>query len=507
MKEYYNNDKVSEIDFQIKNGNPNLALLKAEEYILEYPNDSLGVIYRARALAATGSVQEAIDICEDYLCGNKFHTLEATVSAYYWYGVLLEGVNRYEDAIMIYKKSISYETKGLEKTCYKSKIGLAKALLRVGKNEEVIALWKENDDPKDILAMKAAHAYVCLGKYKEAFDIVNKINYFDRDKIEQQVNYIKGVYYYELKQYDTAEKYFQNSNTQKNRLGFKSYIFLSKIKLEKYDIRGALDLIKMVEDVPSVKSETSVVLFRIYMSYGNLDKCKEYLSYISHPYLKKYYSVFYYYSLGDYETTLSLLNSILTINNGKQIDTLFKIYINSHLRLGKYEEALYKLEWLKNDLGKSYYDLVKTYIYKKLGKEYITDNEFYSLRQVKDYSKKRAIDHIISHHTLDESLSSFHDERDVEKVYDYVKANLDKYEPLKGDIFDKYFVPYSSVGFDQNGYCDTLIVIANPDDLNIITMYPLYGGDSYMEEETKAPKKEVKRLSQIDKFNQRYGNK
>jgi tetratricopeptide (TPR) repeat protein len=207
------------------------------------------------------------------------------------------------------------------------------------------------------------------------------------------------------------------------------------------------------------------------------------------------------------ETALLYLNKILNITDGNSFDTLLKTYINCYIRLGRYEEALYKLENLKKDINKSYYDLAKTIICKQLGIEFETGKDIYSLNQIKNYSKEEAIKHIIDHHTLDESLSSFYGKEDVEKIYDFVKNNLHKYKPFKTDIFDKYNIPYSSVGFDQNGYCDSLIAIVNPYDLNIITMYPLYGGDRYMEEETAKPKKEVKRLSQIDKFNQRYGKK
>ena len=70
----------------------------------------------------------------------------------------------------------------------------------------------------------------------------------------------------------------------------------------------------------------------------------------------------------------------------------------------------------------------------------------------------------------------------------------------------KYTIHYDSVGYDDNGILNTIQVITNPGASDIITLYPLSGADVYEDEEVRKPK-EIKRMSQVDKFYKRYGNK
>ena len=139
----------------------------------------------------------------------------------------------------------------------------------------------------------------------------------------------------------------------------------------------------------------------------------------------------------------------------------------------------------------------------------INNNEYssYSESQTINYDEKKAIEHIIDHHILNESFSSFNEEINIESLFHDVKTRLDEGVVFYCDTFDRYILKYDNIGYEDEKVINQLEIITIPNTKNIITMYPSKNIPNYdLEEEDKEVKKAPKRLSQIDKFNLRYGN-
>ena len=104
----------------------------------------------------------------------------------------------------------------------------------------------------------------------------------------------------------------------------------------------------------------------------------------------------------------------------------------------------------------------------------------------------------------------FNEDFPVSKVLEELK----KYIPSKKSIFsmyaDKYTFKYDFCGRVNNKVSDFFRVVTFHNENKLLTMYPVsYGSEldyidlNYLKEE----KNSIKRLSRIDKFNQRYGAK
>ena len=87
-----------------------------------------------------------------------------------------------------------------------------------------------------------------------------------------------------------------------------------------------------------------------------------------------------------------------------------------------------------------------------------------------------------------------------------MKDKIQNMQGIPDGLSDRYLVHYDNIGYDESGILNSLEVVTNQGTTDIITIYPLSGADIYEEEEIRKPK-ELKRESQIDKFNRRYGNK
>ena len=66
-------------------------------------------------------------------------------------------------------------------------------------------------------------------------------------------------------------------------------------------------------------------------------------------------------------------------------------------------------------------------------------------------------------------------------------------------VFDRHVFSYFSIGYDEKGSVDELVVITIPKTNEIITMYPTKGY-KIKNIETPVVKKKSIRLSQIEKF-------
>lgn len=149
----------------------------------------------------------------------------------------------------------------------------------------------------------------------------------------------------------------------------------------------------------------------------------------------------------------------------------------------------------------------------------VTSTEGYNYRdrQISNYSKDLAIDHIHYGHSKKMAPineGSFHEDVNISQLMDEIKSQLIDENIIAINIFSKYKIRYENIGEYNGQQLDYLVVVTIPYSNEIITMYP---SNEYLEEqieEIDIPKKEerqkqkiIKRESQIEKFNRRYNLK
>lgn len=206
-----------------------------------------------------------------------------------------------------------------------------------------------------------------------------------------------------------------------------------------------------------------------------------------------------------------------------------KIYYNK-LRLllytEKYKEAydymVLNENALKNVINNIY--IIKLFCREKLGmhikSKEIEKNNFYSTMQIVNYSEESFLEHISNH--LESKRSGdccngeayFYENFPFDEIFLEIKQYIPNDNRLhRGFIDDIYFFKYDSCGKTYGKDVDYFKIIVSMNSKEFITMYPVgnefknipYVDLNYLRKEEQ-PLSRTKKLSQIDKFNQRYGN-
>lgn len=228
-------------------------------------------------------------------------------------------------------------------------------------------------------------------------------------------------------------------------------------------------------------------------------------------------------ALKEYEEAIIQLKYILSIEkeNVYAIKELFYIYFN----LSRYEEALKLLPLIYKTrcIDKSEAYTAEIIIRKNLNnldessKKLRKDS--YTETQICNYDKGNAFCHILLAHSYknmnrnSKVKSYFSDDVNISYLFDLVKDSLK--DSVKADVdspVDVYFYYVSGVGTSNGSICNFIKAVTVPNTEDILTIYPV---DSLFCKEINDldcdydklfnRKYKVKNLSQIDKFNKRYG--
>lgn len=191
--------------------------------------------------------------------------------------------------------------------------------------------------------------------------------------------------------------------------------------------------------------------------------------------------------------------------------------------MGRYEDSLKEALKVCDPTGRDEkLNQVKNFARIKLGRSEEVTGQFYSVEQLVNYDREKAISQIKKHKMLantgDCYLTSNYD---LDCLFHNITSLLPIAEPTIVDDFMPYYmfyiktIGYSTVKKDVVNY---LKVVTLPNTFDILTMYPAYDIKKYAInnyaqmlsqkeiEDEKGPVM-VKRESQVEKFNRRYGKK
>lgn len=142
-------------------------------------------------------------------------------------------------------------------------------------------------------------------------------------------------------------------------------------------------------------------------------------------------------------------------------------------------------------------------------------NPGYFCKQLLNYNEDEAVNHICinKEYIKDNKHIEYNESLDTHLLYKYLKEKINNMDPTYYKLNDVYVVKCDYIIANINGKSiDKMVVITYPNTKNIITMHPNIKEDEYdyndvNEENKDVIVKQMKRESQIDKFNRKYGYK
>lgn len=222
-----------------------------------------------------------------------------------------------------------------------------------------------------------------------------------------------------------------------------------------------------------------------------------------------------YFLLGDYQEALDVYKNI-------DEDRVFMKVILANYKLHNKEE-LYRLylKYIKNpvEVPEDYdirYQIIKLYMIKMFEPEKLIyePSSFYLYRQIKEYDRIEAINHVLDRHVEEmEDKTIFNPDLDIIELFDkyeqVIEENKDKSKINKGQEGYLFYYPNAGrfVDSDTNNL-DYIYVGTILDTNHIVTMCPVKQR-GYMKvinviEDKEEEKEDVKVLSRIDTFNNKY---
>ena len=222
-----------------------------------------------------------------------------------------------------------------------------------------------------------------------------------------------------------------------------------------------------------------------------------------------------YRKLNHFESAIEDLRYILELEiNDHALTELF--YILYYLNM--YEDALsllpliYKRETINNNS----LSIAEIIMKKALGKNINNKNREncdYIMSQALEYRENEAIDQIKERSVeTDKNRSYYVENINLNYLFDIVKNNLNSKNKVNTiELLEIHYIGISNVGYHNNTPCNFIKIVTIPNTTNILTMYPTNDVDidyvyniefDYNKLFNRGEK--TKRLSQIDKFNNKY---
>lgn len=250
------------------------------------------------------------------------------------------------------------------------------------------------------------------------------------------------------------------------------------ISMYEYEIAKKVTLELKKYTINKVDTYTTLGKIELYM--GNIKEAKYQLSKIDNIYVKNTsFAVLarVYYACKEYDKAKELLLKAYQYNNNPY--ALVNL-INIDLHEKKYEEAYEKLIKLRQNLLfnkeiKYFYDAISIFLSTKIDikNDYIKQSVGYHERQLEEYSKECALNHIFRHVNDDIYNKDIHtvfaNNIGVEELFNNIPDILNEDNYFYTNIFDSYYINIDNIGKNNENY---LKIGCIPGTKNIVNMYP-----------------------------------
>ena len=373
---------------------------------------------------------------------------------------------------------------------------------------------KSSDNKYIILAL--AELELQTKNKKEARRLVGLIEEEQSD-FYRKVLYIKGKLATIEQEYNKAYTYLtQAQGTKKDNVYWLSQLELAKLYEKENRLEEALDVyLRIKSNRDTLIKNIMNHLGRIYEKLERTTDARKCYQAATHN-SSAVFSNEGYLNLGllemkeqNFQSAKEYLQKAATSNLALSINAYFSLaYIA--IREEDYDTCYNIIEKLETkdlnfELERSLKKL-RLYTDKKVGRPIPKKDYKYTEEQIIDYSENKAIKYIGELHTENDALSVFGDDININTLFYQVKANIKNITPNISSLLDEYILTVPNVGYGPTGAADKIKVLCLPNTDSIITMYPINQSVSKPVEE-EVPKVAIKRMSQIEKFNARYGKK
>ena len=515
----YNDKKLNEIKVLLKKNMISQAKIAIDKYREEYPNDNQIKFYDGLLLMKTATIQKEessklFDTAFDIFTEVYEEKGIMSDQSLYEMGMIKVYINDFDCAIACFTKLISESS--YDQTF--AVIELAKCYQKKGKTTKAKEVLKEklksSDNKYIILAL--AELELQTKNKKEARRLVGLIEEEQSD-FYRKVLYIKGKLATVEQEYNKAYTYLtQAQGTKKDNVYWLSQLELAKLYEKENRLEEALDVYLRI------KSNRDTLIKNIMNHLGRIYEKLERIADARKCYqaatrnASALFSNEGYLNLGllemkeqNFQSAKEYLQKAATSNLALSINAYFSLaYIA--IREEDYDTCYNIIEKLETkdlnfELERSLKKL-RLYTDKKVGRPIPKKDYKYTEEQIIDYSENKAIKYIGELHTENDALSVFGDDININTLFYQVKANIKNITPNISSLLDEYILTVPNVGYGPTGAADKIKVLCLPNTDSIITMYPINQSVSKPVEE-EVPKVAIKRMSQIEKFNARYGKK
>lgn len=509
----------------------------SKKYMNRYNNRTAKkkVMDEANRLKELGAIEEGIEILKNEAALSDDEHLIFALAKFYMaalnYELAIEELKKIETVSTInhffiyslmaqcyfemkkYDKAYEYNVKAYEADERKADKTLKYLLISaMFAKKESDCLKYINDHPKiqdKKTQLEVVYVYKELEMFQEAFDYINE-NKLDPENYKQYFMFSEICY--EVNDIEKANFYIQ----QIYNLEDENYVLLkAKIKFKNDEYDESVELLDILLEKKRFIGAVHALLIKNYYRLGRISEIQGILDQdcLNEANKMLFQANLDFYN-NDYDHARKLINELVEMKPSVY-NMLFLVSLD--LREEKYEEALVDAEKIL-DMDDKYLDkasritLMRMIAIAKVNLGIPVTEKGYYFSQIIEYSKEKAIKHIKSHFESTRGEGVFFPDTNIEETFDLLENRISDIKPNYLSVKssgDSYLIDFENAGIVGNTILNKMQVVTIINTKKIITFYPVskLSFNYETEEEVRKEKVPIKRLSQIEKFNQRYNKK